>query len=416
MKQRRIAVTGIGLVTPLGLDTASTWEALLAGTSGIGPITAFDASDYAVKIAGEVKGFDAAAHFDRKEARHIDRFAQFAVVAARQAVADAGLDMAAEDHDRIGTVVGTGIGGILTTGELYRQLYDRGPSRMSPFAIPKMIANMAGGQVSIDLDLRGPVLTDVTACASGTNAVGDAMRFIRDGDADIMVAGGTEAAIDGMPMAGFAAMKALCASHNDDPEGASRPFDATRDGFVMGEGAGMLVLEEWEHAVARGARIYAEFCGYGTNGDAYHITAPAPEGRQAKRCMERALADAGMTADEIDYINAHGTSTALNDKNETMAIKSLFGPRAYALAVNSTKSMTGHLLGAAGAVEAAVLALSLAQGRVHPTRNLTTPDPDCDLDYVTDGARSLPLRAGMSNSFGFGGQNAVIVMRRAVQE
>lgn len=413
MKQRRIAVTGIGLVTPVGLDTASTWAALLAGTSGIGKITAFDTEGYAVEIAGEVKGFDALNHFERKEARHIDRFAQFAIVAARQAVADAALDLAAEDHDRIGTVVGTGIGGILTTGELYRQLYDRGPSRMNPFAIPKMIANMAGGQVSIDMDLRGPVLTDVTACASGTNAVGDAMRFIREGDADIMVAGGTEAAIDGMPMAGFAAMKALCASHNDDSAGASRPFDATRDGFVMGEGAGMLVLEEWEHAKARGARIYAELCGYGTNGDAYHITAPAPEGRQAKRCMERALADAGMSVDDIDYINAHGTSTPLNDKNETMAIKSLFGARAYDLAVNSTKSMTGHLLGAAGAVEAAVLALSLAEGRVHPTLNLTHPDPDCDLDYVTDGARELSLRAGMSNSFGFGGQNAVIVMRAA---
>lgn len=416
MKQRRIAVTGIGLVTPVGLDTASTWAALLAGQSGIDRITAFDTTEYAVQIAGEVKGFEPTDHFDRKETRHIDRFAQFAVVAARQAVADAALDLAAEDHDRIGTVVGTGIGGILTTGALYRQLYDRGPSRISPFGIPMMIANMAGGQVSIDLDLRGPVLTGVTACASGTNAVGNAMRMIREGDADIMVAGGTEAAIAGMPMAGFAAMKALCASHNDDPQTASRPFDATRDGFVMGEGSGMLVLEEWEHAVARGAHIYAELCGYGTNGDAYHITAPAPEGRQAKRCMERALADAGLTVDDIDYINAHGTSTPLNDKNETMAIKNLFGERAYALTVNSTKSMTGHLLGAAGAVEAAVLALSLSQGRVHPTLNLTTPDPDCDLDYVTDGVREVTLRAGMSNSFGFGGQNAVIVMRRAAQE
>ncbi len=410
--QRRVAVTGIGVVTPIGIGKDEFWQNLLAGVSGVSEIEAFDTTDFSVRIAGEIKNFDSSAFIDRKEARHMDRFTQFAVVAAKMAVTDASLDLEKEDRERIGTVVGTGIGGIATIGDLAKKLASRGPGRVSPFAIPMMIANMAAGQVSITLDLRGPVMTDVTACASGTNAIGDALRMIRCGDADVVLAGGTEAAVEEMPMAGFAAMKAL-SSRNEEPQKASRPFDAERDGFVLGEGAGMLVLEEWEHAKARGAHIYAELCGYGTNGDAYHITAPAPEGRQAKRCMEIALEDAGLQPQDIDYINAHGTSTPLNDKNETMAIKSLFGEHSKHLAINSTKSMTGHLLGAAGAIEAAVLALSLANQEIHPTINLENPDPECDLDYVQEGPRKCAVRAGLSNSFGFGGQNAVIVMRQA---
>lgn len=413
--QRRVAVTGVGVVTPIGIGKDVFWNNLLAGVSGISQIEAFDPTDYPVRIAGEIKDFDPTQYIDRKEARHMDRFSQFAVASAQMAVADAGLLLEAEDHARMGTIVGTGIGGIRTITDIYKKMSVRGPKRVNPFAIPMMIANMAAGQVSIAMDLRGPVLTVVTACASGTNAIGDAMRMIRYGDADVMLAGGTEAAVSEMPMAGFAAMKAL-STRNDEPQKASCPFDAERDGFVLGEGAGMLVLEEWEHAKARGARIYAELCGYGTNGDAYHVTAPAPEGRQAQKCMESALQDANLKPEDIDYINAHGTSTPLNDKNETHAIHALFGEHAKKLVVNSTKSMTGHLLGAAGAVEAVVLALSIAEGKVHGTINLEHPDPDCDLDYVTTGARDLKIRAGLSNSFGFGGQNAVIVMRAAGED
>ncbi len=409
--KRRVAITGLGVVSPIGIGIEPFWHNLLAGVSGISRIESFDATDFPVQIAGEIKDFNAADYLDRKEARHMDRFSQFAVAAAQMAVADAALVLETEDRSRIGTIMGTGIGGIITIEETHQRMAKRGPSRVSPFVIPKMIANMAAGQVSIMMDLRGPVITDVTACASGTNAIGDALRMIQYNDADIILAGGTEAAVSQMPMAGFAAMKAL-STRNDEPQRASRPFDAERDGFVLGEGAGMLVLEEWEHAKKRGARIYAELCGYGTNGDAYHITAPAPEGRQAKVCMEAALKDANLKPEDIDYINAHGTSTSLNDKNETHALKELFGSHAYKLAVNSTKSMTGHLLGAAGAVEAIVLALSIAKNKVHGTINLENPDPDCDLDYVADGPRDMTVRAGLSNSFGFGGQNAVIVMKK----
>lgn len=409
--RKRVAVTGLGIISPVGIGKETVWQNLLAGKSGIKRITAFDTTDFAVRIAGEVEGFTATDYMDRKEARHMDRFAHFGVAAAKMAVEDAKINWNELDHDRIGTVVGTGIGGITTIEEAADRLANRGPSRVSPFAIPMMIANMAAGQISIALDVRGPVITDVTACASGTNAIGDALRMIRYGDADIVIAGGAEAAISPLPFAGFIAMKAL-STFDGEPEEASRPFDATRDGFVFGEGAAMLVLEEWDHAVERGAHIYAELCGYASNGDAYHITAPAPEGRQAQKCMERALQDAQLTVQDIDYINAHGTATPLNDKNETHAIRALFGAEADRLVVNSTKSMTGHLLGAAGAVEAVVMALSIENDEVHPTINLKHPDPDCDLDYVTEGARKVRVRAAMSNSFGFGGQNAVIIMRK----
>lgn len=409
--KRRVVVTGLGLITPVGIGVKETWENLLAGKSGIGPITEFDATDFPVRIAGEVKNFDPALAGDRKSVRHMDRYTQFAVAASIMAADDAGLDMTKEDPQRCGTIFGTGIGGIGTMEDTVERIEKRGPSKVNPFAVPMMIANMASGQVSIHFGLMGPVLTDVTACASGTNAVGQAMRMIQYGDADVMFAGGTEAAVTKSPMAGFAAMKAL-SSRECPPEEASCPFDVRRDGFVLGEGSGVLILEELEHAKKRGAHIYAEVLGYGTNGDAYHITAPRPEGTQAFKCMEKALNDAGITPDQVDYINAHGTSTHLNDLNETKAIKELLGKHAYEIPVNSTKSMTGHLLGAAGAVEAAVCVLSIEHNEVHSTVNLKTPDPECDLDYVADGPRKVNVNVAMSNSFGFGGHNAVIVLAR----
>lgn len=341
----------------------------------------------------------------------MDRSAEFAIAAAVMALEDSHLDLDEEDRDRCGTVVGTGIGGIDSIHDVYVTLFNKGPARVSPFAVPMMIANMVSGRVSIQLGLRGPAITDVTACASGTNAIGDAFRIVARGDADIMFAGGTEAAVSPGAVAGFASMKAM-STRNDEPELASRPFDAERDGFVMGEGAGIVVLEELEHAKARGAHIYAEVIGYGSNGDAYHITAPAPGGVQARKCMELAIKDAGIDPSEINYINAHGTSTGLNDKNETFAIKELFGDHAKDIAVNSTKSMTGHLLGAAGAIEAIVMAMAIETGKIHPTINLTNPDPELDLDYVPEGARELKVNCALSNSFGFGGHNATLLVRR----
>ncbi len=410
--EKRVVVTGIGAVTPVGCGKEAFWEALLAGKSGISRISRFDASEYATQIAGEIKDFDVAQYgVDKKEARRMDRSSQFALAAAKLAVDDSGLNLEEENRDRIGTIVGSGIGGMETLHDLYEGLFDKGPNRVSPFVVPMMIGNMAAGRVSIQFGLYGPCSCVVTACASGTNAVGDAFRVIQRGDADIMVAGGCEAAVSPGAVAGFAAMKAM-STRNDDPEHASRPFDAERDGFVMGEGAGILILEELEHAKKRGAHIYAEIVGYGSNADAYHITAPAPEGEKAQVCMALALADAGVKPEEVDYINAHGTSTGLNDKNETMAIKALFGDHAKKIAVNSTKSMTGHLLGAAGAIEAIVLALSIENGKVHPTINLTHPDPELDLDYVAEGARELPVKYALSNSFGFGGHNATLLFRR----
>lgn len=410
--ERRVVITGLGVVSPVGNGKEEFWNNLLAGKPGVGPITQFDATDFPVRIAGEVKDFDPVALAgDRKTVRHMDRYTQFAVAAAKMAVADAKLDMTKEDPDMAGTLIGTGIGGIHVMEDTILQIEKRGPGKVNPFAIPMMIANMASGQVSITLGLRGPVLTDVTACASGTNSIGLAARLIKYGDADIMIAGGAEAAVSKAPMAGFAAMKAL-SSRDCPPEEASCPFDAGRDGFVLGEGSGVLVLEELEHAKKRGAHIYAELAGYGSNGDAYHITAPRPGGELAYLCMEKALKDAHTKPEEVDYINAHGTSTRLNDLNETSAIKALLGKHAYEIPVNSTKSMTGHLLGAAGAIEAVVCALSIENNKVHPTINLKERDPECDLDYVTEGARDVKINVAMSNSFGFGGHNAVIVMRR----
>lgn len=410
--ERRVVITGLGVVSPVGNGKEEFWNNLLAGKPGVGPITQFDATDFPVRIAGEVKDFDPVALAgDRKTVRHMDRYTQFAVAAAKMAVADAKLDMTKEDPDMAGTLIGTGIGGIHVMEDTILQIEKRGPGKVNPFAIPMMIANMASGQVSITLGLRGPVLTDVTACASGTNSIGLAARLIKYGDADIMVAGGAEAAVSKAPMAGFAAMKAL-SSRDCPPEEASCPFDAGRDGFVLGEGSGVLVLEELEHAKKRGAHIYAELAGYGSNGDAYHITAPRPGGELAYLCMEKALKDAGIRPEDVDYINAHGTSTHLNDLNETSAIKALLGKHAYEIPVNSTKSMTGHLLGAAGAIEAVACALSIQNNKVHPTINLKEKDPECDLDYVTEGARDVKINVAMSNSFGFGGHNAVIVMRR----
>lgn len=410
--ERRVVITGLGVVSPVGNGKEEFWNNLLAGKPGVGPITQFDATDFPVRIAGEVKDFDPVALAgDRKTVRHMDRYTQFAVAAAKMAVADAKLDMTKEDPDMAGTLIGTGIGGIHVMEDTILQIEKRGPGKVNPFAIPMMIANMASGQVSITLGLRGPVLTDVTACASGTNSIGLAARLIKYGDADIMIAGGAEAAVSKAPMAGFAAMKAL-SSRECPPEEASCPFDAGRDGFVLGEGSGVLVLEELEHAKKRGAHIYAELAGYGSNGDAYHITAPRPGGELAYLCMEKALKDAHTKPEEVDYINAHGTSTHLNDLNETSAIKALLGKHAYEIPVNSTKSMTGHLLGAAGAIEAVVCALSIENNKVHPTINLKERDPECDLDYVTEGARDVKINVAMSNSFGFGGHNAVIVMRR----
>ena len=410
--ERRVVITGLGAVTPVGIGKDDFYNALLRGESGIGPITRFDASDYATRIAGEIKDFDPTQFgIDKKEARRMDRSAAFAIAAAVLAQKDADLDLDKEEADRCGTVVGTGIGGIDSIHDVYVTLFEKGPGRVSPFAVPMMIANMVSGRVSIQLGLKGPVETVVTACTSGTNAIGEAFRMIAHGQADVMFAGGTEAAVSPAAVAGFASMKAM-STRNDEPTKASRPFAADRDGFVMGEGSGMIVLEELEHAKARGAHIYAEVVGYGTNGDAYHISSPAQGGTQARKCMELALNDAGIKPEEVDYINAHGTSTSINDANETLAIKQLFGDHASKLAVNSTKSMTGHLLGAAGAIEAIVMAMAIETGKVHPTINLDNPDPELDLDYVSDGARDMKVDVALSNSFGFGGHNGTIVVRR----
>lgn len=409
--KRRVVVTGLGVITSLGQDLESFWSNLIAGKSGISRIESFDVSEYPTQIAGEIKNFDPEAHFDKKVARKMDRYAQFALAAAFQALGDAGLKVGENaDPERTGVYVGSGIGGVETWEDQYRTLLERGPKRISPFFIPMMIANMGTGQISILTGARGPVSTVVTACATGTNAIGDAFNIIRRGDADVMICGGAEAAIRPTGMAGFCAMRAM-STRNDEPEKASRPFDVGRDGFVMAEGAGILILEEREHALRRGARIYAELAGYGMSGDAHHITDPNPDG--AVRCMAAALKDAGIDPTEVDYINAHGTSTPPGDKSETSAIRTLFGDHAYKLAVSSTKSMTGHLLGAAGGVEAVITALTIHNGLIPPTINLDNPDPDCDLDYVPHTARQSSVEVALSNSFGFGGHNATIIMKKA---
>ena len=412
--KKRVVITGLGAITPVGNTAADFWQALLAGKSGIGPITRFDAAEYDAKIAGEVKGFEPTAFIDKKEARRMDRFTQFAIAAAKMALDDSGIDLEKTDKSRIGSFVGSGIGGMDTLHEQYKNLFEKGPNRVSPFFIPMMIANMAAGQVSIAFGLQGPSSCVVTACATGTNCIGDAMKVIQRGDADVMVAGGTEAAISPAGMAGFCSMKAL-STRNDAPEKASRPFEKDRDGFVMGEGSGIVILESLEHALARGARIYAELAGYGTNADAYHVTAPAPEGAQAARCMELAIKDAGLQVTDVDYINAHGTSTPLNDKNETLGIKALFGDNAKNLAVSSIKSMTGHLLGAAGGIECVATALTVANDMMPPTINYDTPDSDLDLDYVPNQARAKVVRVALSNSFGFGGHNATLLVKKFEQ-
>lgn len=412
--KKRVVITGLGAITPVGNTAADFWQALLAGKSGIGPITRFDAAEYDAKIAGEVKDFEPTAFIDKKEARRMDRFTQFAIAAAKMALDDSGIDLEKADKSRIGSFVGSGIGGMDTLHEQYKNLFEKGPNRVSPFFIPMMIANMAAGQVSIAFGLQGPSSCVVTACATGTNCIGDAMKVIQRGDADVMVAGGTEAAISPAGMAGFCSMKAL-STRNDAPEKASRPFEKDRDGFVMGEGSGIVILESLEHALARGARIYAELAGYGTNADAYHVTAPAPEGAQAARCMELAIKDAGLQVTDVDYINAHGTSTPLNDKNETLGIKALFGDHAKNLAVSSIKSMTGHLLGAAGGIECVATALTVANDMMPPTINYDTPDSDLDLDYVPNQARAKVVRVALSNSFGFGGHNATLLVKKFEQ-
>lgn len=400
-------------MTPIGLDVPTYWEGLLAGRSGAGEITSFDTSQHKTKFACQVKDWDPSLHFDRKDARKLETFVQFAIVAARQAVEDSGLDLDNEDRTKIGVLVGSGIGGLGVMEEQSLVLHNQGPGRVSPFLIPRLISNMAPGQISISLGLKGPNSCVVTACATATHALGDAFKIIQRGDAIAMVAGGTESAITPLGVAGFENMKAL-SSRNDDPQGASRPFDKDRDGFVMGEGAGILLLEEYEHAKARGARIYAEFAGYGMTGDAFHITAPAPEGEGAARSMQMALDDSGLKPEEISHINAHGTSTPMNDKNESAAIKTVFGEHAAKLAISSNKSMVGHLLGAAGGVEAIASTLSIYNSVVPPTINYTTPDPECDLDYVPNEKREMTVNAVVSNSLGFGGHNASILIRKLV--
>lgn len=408
---QRVVITGLGAISPIGSDPDRMWASCIAGRSGIGPIRAFDASEFKSRIAAEVLDFDASALFGTKEARRMDRFTQFGLAAAIQAVADARLEINDSNRDRIGAVIGSGIGGLGTIVENMKILNEKGPSRVSPFMVPMMLIDSNPGMIAIQLGLRGPNLGVVTACATGTNAIGEGTEMIRRGQADVILAGGSEASILPLAMAGMAVMGAL-SSRNDDPQGASRPFDRQRDGFVMGEGAGVVVLESLEHAQARQARILAEIRGYGSTNDAYHVSAPAENGAGAAAAMRMALAQAGLEVQAIDYINAHGTSTPLNDKSETAAIKTVFGEHAYQVPISSTKSMTGHLLGAAGAIEAVLCVQALQENLLPPTINYEYPDPDCDLDYVPNQARPQAIQTVMSNSFGFGGHNAVIILNR----
>jgi len=407
----RVVVTGLGVVSPLGINAGRTWQALIDGQSGIGPVTNFDAAGFPCRIAGEVKEFDPGAYLDRKEIRRTDRFMHFAIAASKMALADAGLVIEGEMAYKTGVVIGSGVGGMQTLEEQARVFFERGPSRVSPFFIPMMIGDMAAGQVSIMTGAKGPNSSMVTACASGAHSLAEAYNLIRLGGADAMIAGGAEATITGLAYAGFCAAGAL-SSMNETPEKASRPFDAKRDGFVMGEGAGILILESLEHAERRGARILAEMAGAGMSGDAYHVTSPHPDGDGAARAMTEALREAQLRPEQVDYINAHGTSTAANDKTETKAIKRVFGDRAYKVAISSTKSMTGHLLGAAGGLEAAICVMVIERGIVPPTINYEFPDPECDLDYVPNTARKIEVDAAISNSFGFGGHNACLAFKR----
>lgn len=408
---RRVVVTGVGVVSALGTGLEKNWDALTKGQSGIAPITRFDASELPTKIAGEVKDFNAEEWIDKKEVKKMDLFIQFAMAAADMAMADSGLQITEANAERVGVVVGSGLGGLPTIEKYHEAMSEGGYRKISPFFIPMLIINLAPGQISIKHGAKGPNLSSVSACATGTHSIGDAFRMIQRGDADAMIAGGTESTITPLAIGGFNVMKAL-STRNDDPTGASRPFDKGRDGFVMAEGAGIVILEEYEAAKARGAKIYGEVCGYGLTGDAYHLTAPSPGGEGAARCMKMALSTAGVNPEEVDYINAHGTSTPFNDLYETLAIKSVFGERSKQLMVSSTKSMTGHLLGAAGGVEAVYSLLAMDRGVVPPTINYSEVDGECDLDYVPNTARDAKVRIAMSNSFGFGGTNATLLFKK----
>jgi len=410
--KRRVVVTGMGTITPVGNDVATTWRSLVEGKSGTAPITKFDASNFPVKFAAEVKGFNPLDYMDRKEAKRADQYTQYAVAAARQAMTNAGLvERNGMDPDRIGVIIGSGIGGLKSFEEQHDVYRERGVGKISPFFIPMFIADIAAGIVSMMFNAKGPNYATVSACATSAHAIGDAYRTIQYGDADVMITGGAEATVTPMAIGGFANMKAL-SERNDSPETASRPFDSTRDGFVMGEGAGILILEELEHALARGATIYAEIVGYGATGDAYHLTAPAPDGEGAQRAMKRALKDAGLEPKDIQYINAHGTSTPANDFNETRAIKAVFGEHAKSVNVSSTKSATGHMLGAAGAVEAVVSAMVVGTGIIPPTINYHTPEPELDLNYTPNTSVKRDVNAVLSNSFGFGGHNTTLAIKR----
>jgi 3-oxoacyl-[acyl-carrier-protein] synthase II len=409
---RRVVVTGIGCLTALGPDTATFWDSLLKGRSGISRVTRFDPTDFPSKVGAEIRDFDPGKFMDPKEAKRNDRYTQYAVAASRMAVEDAKLDVTKIDSERFGVIIGSGIGGMETIENQARVLIERGPSRVSPFTIPSLIANIASGVVAIEFKAKSVNYGVVSACASGSHSLGEAMRHIRDGHADVMLSGGSEAAITRLGYAGFCNMKAMSTDFNDTPEKASRPFDKLRDGFIMGEGSGVLVIEELEHAKARGARIYCELAGYGATCDAYHITGQDQEGKGLALCLDRALQDANVQKSEVSYINAHGTSTSINDRCESLAIKRSFGEAAAKIAVSSTKSMTGHLLGAAGGIEAAVCVLAIHNGIVPPTINYENPDPDCDLDYVPNKARTMKVDVAVSNNLGFGGHNASLVFKR----
>lgn len=411
MSERRVVITGIGVMTSLGCDIESFWRNLLAGKSGVGRISLFDPTEYDCQIGSEIRGFDPSKYMPIKETHRTDRFTQFAVAAARGAIEDSNIDLAKEDPRRMGVLIGSGIGGLQTIQEQHSVLIKKGPSRVSPFMIPMLIVNMASGYISMLFGIKGPNVSVVSACATAAHAVGESYRWILHGDAEVMIAGGTEAAITQLGYAGFSSMRAM-STRNDAPQKASRPFDKERDGFVMGEGAGVLVLEELEHAKKRGANIYCEIAGYGSTADAYHMSAPAPDGEGAARCMQIALNSAGLAPEDVSYINAHGTSTPMGDIAETKAIKTVFGDRAKQVPVSSTKSMTGHLLGAAGSVEMAVCAKAIQTNQIPPTINYEVPDPDCDLDYVPNEARQLEVNAALSNSFGFGGHNVTLVAKK----
>ena len=408
--KRRVVVTGMGIISPLGIGVEDNWSAVCNGNSGIGPITRFDSEPFPVKFAGEVKDFDPEKFMSHKEVKKMDRFIHFAVAAGQSALEDSGYEITDENAERVGVQVGVGLGGLPAIEKYHDTYNERGVRKITPFFIPMVIANLASGQISIHTGAKGPNTCVVTACATGTHSIGDAARLIQYGDADVMIAGGTESVITPLCVGGFHAAKAL-STRNDDPQGASRPFDKDRDGFVIGEGCGVVVLEEYESAKKRGAKIYGEFAGYALNGDAYHITSTSPNGEGAARCMNLALNNAGINKEDIDYINAHGTSTGA-DSTETQAIKTVFGDHAYKLVVSSTKSMTGHLLGAAGGIEAIYSLLALSRGVLPPTINYTTPDPECDLDYIPNNAREEKIKMALSNSFGFGGTNAVLVFKQ----